>query len=52
MCDGYGERDSFLDYLCEFDISNYEYKVTIYGFQKELLFEGTLEEFANKYDDI
>ena len=52
MCDGYGERDSFLDYLCEIDISNDIYQVTIYGYKKKLLFEGTLEEFANKYYEI
>ena len=51
MFDDY-ERDDYLDYLCEVDISEDDYKITIYGYQKKLLFEGTLDEFSEKYDEI
>ncbi len=44
--------DDFLSYLCVVDVSNKDYKIKIYGFGKELLFEGTLDEFADKYDEI
>ncbi|RKZ50954.1 MAG: hypothetical protein DRR16_12470 [Candidatus Parabeggiatoa sp. nov. 3] len=51
MFDDY-ERDDYLDYLCEVDISDDDYKITIYGYEKKLLFEGTLDEFSEKYDEI
>ena len=51
MFDDY-ERDDYLDYLCEVDISEDDYKITIYGYEKKLLFEGTLDEFSEKYDEI
>ncbi len=51
MFDDY-ERDDFLNYLCEVDLIDDGYKITIYGFKKKLLFEGTLEEFADQYDEI
>ncbi len=40
MFDDY-ERDDYLDYLCKVDISDDDYKITIYGYEEELLFEGT-----------
>ncbi len=51
MFDDY-ESDEYLDYLCEVDISDDNYKVTIYGYKKKLLFEGTLDEFSEQYDAI
>jgi hypothetical protein len=53
MFDDYDyESDDHLDYLCEIDISDDDYKITIYGYGKKLLFEGTLDEFAKNYDEI
>ncbi len=46
------ERDDVLSYLCEVDISDDEYKIKIYGYEKKLLFEGSLDEFSEKYDEI
>jgi len=46
------ERDEYLDYLCEVEISEENYTVTIYGYNKKLLFEGTLDEFSEQYDEI
>ncbi len=43
--------DDNLDYVCDVDISDDCYKITIHRFKK-LIFEGTLEEFSAKYDDI
>ena len=51
MFDDY-ERDDYLSYLCEVDISDDDYKITIYGYEKKLIFEGTLDEFSEKYDKI
>ncbi len=51
MCDDY-ERNEYLDYLCEVDVSEEHYKVTVYGYNKKLLFEGTLDEFSEHYDEI
>jgi hypothetical protein len=51
MFDDY-ERDDYLDYLCKIDISDDDYKITIHGYEKKLLFEGTLDEFAERYDEI
>ncbi|MEA3477168.1 MAG: hypothetical protein U9R60_03245 [Bacteroidota bacterium] len=45
----WGERDEFLDYLCEVDLSGDEYEIRLYGFKKELQFRGTLDEFAKQY---
>ncbi len=50
MFDDY-ESDEYLNYLCEVDISDNDYRVTLYGYDKTLLFEGTLDEFSAKYDD-
>ena len=44
-----GERDDFLDYLCEVDLSEDEYAIRLYEFKKELQFSGTLDEFAEQY---
>jgi len=51
MCDDYFGADDMLSYLCIVDISNNKYKITIKGYDK-LLFEGTLEDFSEKYDEI
>ncbi len=51
MFDDY-ERDDLLSYLCEIDISDGNYKMTIHGYDGKLLFEGTLDEFSKKYDEI
>ena len=51
MFDDY-ESDDYLDYICEIDISDDDYKIKIYGYEKKLLFEGTLDEFSEKYDEI
>jgi hypothetical protein len=45
----WGERDEFLDYFCEVDLSENEYAIRLYGFEKELQFSGTLDEFAEQY---
>jgi len=51
MFDDY-ESDDFLSYLCEVDISDDKYWITIYGYDNKLLFEGTLDKFSEKYDEI
>lgn len=51
MFDDY-ESDDYLDYLCKVDISGDEYRITIYEYEMKLLFEGTLDEFSEKYDEI
>ena len=51
MCDDY-ENDDMLSYLCEVDISDDDYIITIYGYQKKLLFKGALDEFSAQYDEI
>ena len=51
MVDDY-ERDEYLDYLCEVDISEDNYKINLYGYNRKLLFEGTLDEFSEHYDEI
>jgi len=51
MFDDY-ESDDYLSYLCEVDISGDNYQITIYGYEKKLIFEGTLGEFSEKYDEI
>ena len=48
----WGERDEFLDYLCEVDLSEDEYQIRLYGFEKKLEFGGTLNEFAEQYGEI
>jgi hypothetical protein len=50
MFEGYFGGDN-LDYKCVIDISNDCYNIKIYRFDA-LIFEGTLEEFSDKYDDI
>ena len=45
-------RDDHLNYLCTVDVSDDNYKVTIRGYGGESLFEGSLDEFSEKYDDI
>ena len=50
MVDDY-ERDDHLDYLCKVDVSDDSYSIAIYG-GKKLLFEGSLDEFSERYDDI
>jgi hypothetical protein len=51
MCDDdYGRN--VLSYQCIVDISEDKYKVTIHGYNNKLIFEGTLDEFAEKYDEI
>lgn len=52
MCDNYYGSDNMLSYLCIVNISDNQYKVTISGYNSKLLFEGTLDEFAEKYDEI
>ncbi|MBO0612953.1 hypothetical protein [Thiothrix fructosivorans] len=47
-----GGGDENMNYLCEVDISQNQYKITIHGFQQKLLFQGTLEEFARCYDEL
>ena len=51
MCDDY-ESDEGLSYLCEVDVSEEDYKIAVYGYNKKLLFEGTLDEFSENYDEI
>ena len=51
MVDDY-ERDEYLDYLCEVDISEDNYKINLYGYNRKLLFEGTLDDFSEHYDEI
>ncbi len=41
----YGERDEFLDYLCEVNFVKKEVHITLYSFKKELLFKGDWGEF-------
>ncbi len=41
----YGERDEFLDYLCEVNFVKKEVHITLYSFEKELLFKGDWGEF-------
>ena len=47
LYDGVVDKD--LDYLCEVEISRKDYLVRLYKWGGELLFEGTLTEFAEQY---
>ncbi|MCP4132763.1 MAG: hypothetical protein GY754_17490 [bacterium] len=51
MFDDY-ESDDGLNYLCKVEVSDDDYHITIINYNKELLFEGTLDEFSKKYDEI
>ena len=51
MIDNYAENDHF-SYVCKVDISNDAYKIMIYDYEDEVIFEGGLNEFSNKYDKI
>ncbi len=46
------ESDEHLSYLCTVNISDEDYSITIHGYDRKLLFEGTLGEFSGKYDEI
>lgn len=46
------ESDKHLDYFCKIDVSNDEYKITIHRYGDKLLFEGSLDEFSDSYDEI
>lgn len=46
-----GEEDHFLDHLCEVDVSQDDYVITLYGYKKRLDFQGSLTEFAEKYEE-
>ncbi|KHD05833.1 hypothetical protein PN36_28075 [Candidatus Thiomargarita nelsonii] len=46
-----GVEDSFLDHLCEVDVSQDNYVIKLYGFEKRLDFCGSLTEFAEKYEE-
>jgi hypothetical protein len=46
------ERDDHSDYLCKVDVLDDSYKIKIYEYGEELLFEGTLDEFAQRYDEL
>ena len=41
-----------LNYLCEVDISKDDYKIKVFNFDKEKIFEGDLQEFSLSYDTI
>lgn len=45
----YGEDDDYLDYLCEVDISQDNYVIKLYEYKNILDFQGSLDEFAEKY---
>jgi hypothetical protein len=44
--------DDMLNYLCEVDISKDDYKIKVFNFDKEKIFEGDLQEFSLSYDTI
>jgi hypothetical protein len=46
-----GAEDSFLDHLCEVDVSQDNYVIKLYEYKKQLEFCGSLEEFAEKYEE-
>ena len=45
----FDESDDFLSYLCEVEVLEDNYCIKVYGFDKELNFEGSLDEFSRKY---
>jgi len=45
-----GGDDKWMDYLCEVDIGVENYAITVHGYGGKLLFQGSLEEFAQQYD--
>ncbi len=51
MIDNYVVSDNF-SYVCKVDISNDDYKIVIYDYKDEVIFEGGLNEFSDKYDKI
>ena len=44
--------DDMLNCLCEVDISQEVYKIKVFNYDKEKIFEGDLEEFSLNYDNI
>ena len=44
------ESDDYLDYLCDIDIADNTYHIKLYGYDKNILFDGMLNEFAAKYN--
>jgi len=49
MFNDYNRDDDNLSYLCEVEILEDNYHIKVYEFNKELNFEGTLDEFSRKY---
>lgn len=49
MFNDYDEDDDFLSYLCDIEVLEDDYYIKVYGFDKELNFEGSLDEFSMKY---
>ncbi|OQX10561.1 MAG: hypothetical protein BWK73_19935 [Thiothrix lacustris] len=47
-----GGGDDGMSYVCDVDISQNQYAVTLSGFGQKLLFQGTLDEFARCYDEL
>lgn len=41
--------DSFLSYLCEVDVTQNGYLITVYDYKKEKIFSGSLDGFAAKF---
>ena len=44
--------DDMLNCLCEVDISQEEYKIKVFDYDKKKIFEGNLQEFSLNYDTI
>ena len=44
-----GGPDEHLDYLCTVDISSGDYVITVYKWKQELLFQGSLKEFEERF---
>ena len=46
-----GGPDEQLDYVCTVDISSSDYLITVYEWKQELLFQGSLQEFEERFAD-
>lgn len=43
--------EEYLSYLCEIHLTEEDYLIRLYGYQKKLLFEGDLDKFSEQYED-
>ena len=46
-----GGPDEHLDYVCTVDITSGDYLITVYKWKQELLFQGSFQEFEERFVD-